>query len=658
MIWNDPEITTIIKSIYSSADGDTIKLLREYGVTETGCELDNENLGFVKPEPKDKAKSRLKAELQIICDFIASAKNINDIEEIRASCRKLVQDYQNAKFIGLVDKMDIVKDNVKSHIRYISGSFGKLYSAFGANGDEQYSEKYRDYTYLNIVYRLYLDPYKNVEDNVHFSRDQIAYLRVKNKIKWEVIDIANNIDKYLNKTAIVPIGFTADASMTLRAYKAGLHADPNITVFSEDNLSYMGCLNIIQDLINKLECVSLLEQEQVNILEKKRAKRKAEELERQRAAEEAERQRQKEEKEARIRELLKTQEDLRREAEERLRAKAQRQAEASRKKLEAKRKELEEMDEEVKLYRAKCLEEMQKILDETPVINDGSSIDDLITWVKNLTKIRSVLMKLGDYKKHIENNGAPYNEETQLYKEYRNKNQVTNADKRSIMALKDLKEVQKKLGNFDYVRDRAAYVKQMQKLFGFNKLATANYMLTSYGHNTVCIDKDKTTAEAYYIGIFGQGIKPTVFKTRTDRFTYNTECTCIISNLSKNKADKLVIKMTTLSKEGIKELNILTETNYTAGKKYGITILDKMKSYEHRRTYMIVKLDYDVYRLAFNFSGNLDRIDKLPVPSNARSIKAESKITPKNEFITMITYIDSSFIKRNIFDKVGGNENG
>lgn len=100
MIWNDPEITTIIKSIYSSADGDTIKLLREYGVTETGCELDNENLGFVKPEPKDKAKSRLKAELQIICDFIASAKNINDIEEIRTSCRKLVQDYQNAKFIG------------------------------------------------------------------------------------------------------------------------------------------------------------------------------------------------------------------------------------------------------------------------------------------------------------------------------------------------------------------------------------------------------------------------------------------------------------------------------------------------------------------------------------------------------------------------------
>lgn len=54
----------------------------------------------------------------------------------------------------------------------------------------------------------------------------------------------------------------------------------------------------------------------------------------------------------------------------------------------------------------------------------------------------------------------------------------------------------------------------------------------------------------------------------------------------------------------------------------------------------------------------MDRIDKLPVPSNARNIKAESKITPKNEFLTMITYIDSSFIKRNIFDKIGGNENG
>lgn len=332
MIWNDPEVKNIIQSIYSSADSDTIKLLKEYGVTETGCDLDNENLGFVKPELKDKAKDRLKLELQVINDFIASSKNINDINEIRTACRKLVQDYKYAKFIGLVDKMDIVKDNVKSHIRYISSSFGRLYSAFGANGDEQYAEKYRDYTYLNIIYRLYLDPYKNVEDNVHFSRDQIAYLRVKNKLKWEVIDIANNIDKYLNKAAIVPIGFTNNASMTLRAYKAGLHADPNITVFSEDNLSYMGCLNIIQDLINKLESVSLLEQEQVNILEKKRAKRKAEELERQRAEEEAERQRQEEEKEARIRELLKTQEDLRREAEERLKAKVQRQAEASRKK--------------------------------------------------------------------------------------------------------------------------------------------------------------------------------------------------------------------------------------------------------------------------------------------------------------------------------------
>lgn len=658
MIWDDIEIKNIMQSIYSNADSDTIKLLREYGVTEDGCDLDNENLGFVESELKYKAKDRLKLELQIIDDFITSSKNINDINEIRTACGKLVQDYKNAKFIGLVDKMDIVKDNVKSHIRYISSSFGKLYSTFGANGDEQYTEKYRDYTYLNIIYRLYLDPYKNVEDNVHFSRDQIAYLRVKNKIKWEVIDIANNMDKYLNKTAIVPIGFTANASMTLRAYKAGLHTDPNITVFSEDNLSYMGCLNVIQDLINKLESVSLLEKEQVNIMEKKRAKRKAEELERQRAEKEAERQRQEEEKEARIRELLKTQEDLRREAEERLKAKAQRQAEASRKKLEAKRKELEEMDKEVKIYRAKHLEEMQKILDETPVINDGSSIDDLITWVKNLPKIRKELMQLGDYKKHIENNGAPYNEETQLYKEYRNKNQVTNADKKSIMALKDLNEVQKKLGNFDYVRDRAAYIKQMQKLFGFNKLVTANYMLTSYGHNTVCIDKDKTTADAYYIGIFGQGIKPTVFKTRTNRFTYNTECTCIISNLSKNKDNKLVIKMTTLSKEGIKELNILTKTNYAAGKKYSVTVLDKMKSYEHRRTYMIVKLDCDVYRLAFDFFGNLDKINKLPVPSNARNIKAESKITPKNEFITMITYIDSSFVKRNIFDKVGCNENG
>lgn len=280
MIWNDPEIKNIIQSIYSNADSDMIKLLREYGVTEDGCDLDNENLGFVKPELKYKAKDRLKLELQIIADFITSSKNINDINEIRTACRKLVEDYKNAKFIGLVDKMDIVKDNVKSHLRYISSYFGKLYSAFGANGDEQYTEKYRDYTYLNIVYRLYLDPYKNVEDNVHFSRDQIAYLRVKNKIKWEVIDIANNMDRYLNKTAIVLIGFTANASMTLRAYKAGLHADPNITVFSEDNLSYMGCLNIIQDLINKLESVSLLEQEQVNILEKKRAKRKAEELER------------------------------------------------------------------------------------------------------------------------------------------------------------------------------------------------------------------------------------------------------------------------------------------------------------------------------------------------------------------------------------------
>lgn len=315
------------------------------------------------------------------------------------------------------------------------------------------------------------------------------------------------------------------------------------------------------------------------------------------------------------------------------------------------------MDEEVKIYRAKHLAEMQKILDDTPIINDGSSIDDLIAWAKNLYAIRKELMQLGDYRKHIENNGAPYNEETQLYKEYRNKNQVTSAEKRLALTYNNFDDMYKKLSKLDFARDKAAYVKQMQKLFGFNKLVTANHMLTSYGHNTVCIDKEKTT-DAYYIGIFGQGIKPTVFKARTDRFVYNSECTCIISNLSKNKADKLVIKMTTLSKEGIKELNILTETNYTAGKKYGITVLDKMKSYEHRRTYMIVKLDCDVYRLAFDFSGNMTKIDKLPVPSNVRSIKAESKITPKNEFLTMITYIDSSFIKRNIFTKVGGNKNG
>lgn len=305
----------------------------------------------------------------------------------------------------------------------------------------------------------------------------------------------------------------------------------------------------------------------------------------------------------------------------------------------------------------KIAAEIDEITSKVPEVADTYDIDSVLVYVDAVNKVKEILIKAGVNQNDIDN-FRRYNAEPFLaYGRLRDKLKIGGGHDLQIISTYNREYIKRELNRLYAARNKASYAKSLQRIFGFTKLTTVNLMATQYGNYAVAIDSDKVS-DIYHIGIMGAGIKATTFHVKKDKAVFNSEATYIITGLTRTKGNKLVIKMTTLSKDGIKDILIRTSTDFEAGKKYGVTVFDRLKSYEHGKTYIMVKLDYDVYRLAFDFLGNIISSDRIDMEKVSKIIKSESRITDKNELITSIMYMNDKLSKKSISIKIGGNESG
>lgn len=301
--------------------------------------------------------------------------------------------------------------------------------------------------------------------------------------------------------------------------------------------------------------------------------------------------------------------------------------------------------------------EIDKITAKVPDVADASDIDSVLVYVDAVNKAKDILLKFKISQNDIDD-FRKYNKEPFLaYGRLRDKLKVSSGQDLIIISTYDREHIRKELFKLYANRNKASYAKSLQKIFGFTKLTTLNIMATKYGDYAIAVDSDKVS-DIYHIGIMGTGLKATTFHVKKDKAVYHYAATYIITGLSRTKSNKLVIKMTTLSKDGLKEVLVRTSTAFETGKKYGVTIFDKLKDTNNGKTYIMVKLDYDVYRLTFDFSGNLISTDKIDMQKVSKIIKSETKITDKNELLTRISFINDKLSRNDITIKTGGNENG
>lgn len=301
--------------------------------------------------------------------------------------------------------------------------------------------------------------------------------------------------------------------------------------------------------------------------------------------------------------------------------------------------------------------EIDEITSKVPEVADASDIDSVLVYVDAVNKVKGMLLKFGIGQNDIDD-FRRYNTEPFLaYSRLRDKLKISGGNDIQIISTYNREHIRKELFKLYANRNRAAYAKSLQKIFGFTKLTTLNLMATKYGDYAVAVDSDKVS-DIYHIGIMGAGMKATTFHVKKDKAVYHYAATYIVTGLSRTKSNKLVIKMTTLSKDGLKDVLVRTSTVFETCKKYSVTIFDKLKDTENEKTYIMVKLDYDVYRLTFDFSGNLVSTDKIDMKKVSKIIKSESRITDKNELLTHISFINDKLSRNDITIKLGGNENG
>ena len=302
-------------------------------------------------------------------------------------------------------------------------------------------------------------------------------------------------------------------------------------------------------------------------------------------------------------------------------------------------------------------DEIYEMTSKVSEITDASQIDKVLVYVDAVNEAKELLIKTGVSQNDIDN-FRRYNTEPFLaYSRLRDKLKVSGGNDIQIISTYNREHIRKELFKLYANRNRAAYAKSLQKIFGFTKLTTLNLMATKYGDYAVDIDSDKVS-DIYHIGIMGAGMKATTFHVKKDKAVFNYAATYIITGLSRTKSNKLVIKMTTLSKDGLKGVLVRTSTVFDTGKNYSVTIFDKLKDTENEKTYIMVKLDYDIYRLAFDFLGNIISSDRIDMEKVSKIIKSESRITDKNELLTHISFINDKLSRNDITIKLGGNENG
>lgn len=301
--------------------------------------------------------------------------------------------------------------------------------------------------------------------------------------------------------------------------------------------------------------------------------------------------------------------------------------------------------------------EIDEITSKVPEVADASDIDSVLVYVDAVNKVKGMLLKFGIGQNDIDD-FRRYNTEPFLaYSRLRDKLKISGGNDIQIISTYNREHIRKELFKLYANRNRAAYAKSLQKIFGFTKLTTLNLMAIKYGDYAVDVDSDKVS-DMYHIGIMGTGMKATTFHVKKDKAVYNYAATYIITGLSRTKSNKLIIKMTTLSKDGLKDVLVHTSTVFETGKKYSVTIFDKLKDTENEKTYIMVKLDYDIYRLAFDFLGNIISSDRIYMEKVSKIIKSESRITDKNELLTHISFITDKLSRNDITIKLGGNENG
>lgn len=329
----------------------------------------------------------------------------------------------------------------------------------------------------------------------------------------------------------------------------------------------------------------------------------------------------------------------------------------------AREQEQRKQEEELRIAREteeknkKIAAEIDEIASKVPDVADASDIDSVLVYVDAVNKAKDILLKFKISQNDIDD-FRRYNKEPFLaYGRLRDKLKVSSGQDLIIISTYDREHIRKELFKLYANRNKASYAKSLQKIFGFTKLTTLNLMATKYGDYAVAVDSDKVS-DIYHIGIMGTGMKATAFHVKKDKAVFHYAATYIITGLSRTKSNKLVIKMATLSKDGLKEVLVRTSTAFETGKKYGVTIFDKLKDTENRKTYIMVKLEYDVYRLTFDFSGNLLSTDKIDMQKVSKIIKSETKITDKNELLTRISFINDKLSRNDITIKTGGNENG